>query len=535
MILLLTSCSGYFDNPIKNKTTGKDITLLLLDTNFFTTRVTYKFIDAKDGSLITSPATITFTGKNANDIVTFGGNKNSDYTTSVGELELTVDPNVTFNENNPFEFAVNVDADGYEPMSKGVQFQSTGKKTVELYLSKVSDQDQSDLNGTIDTSGGDTTFVFIAPWNNGLKSATATGAPYEIHYSITLNSILKFEDFYGNLLFSSSQEAMDAYYADPDNFIHISISSFSGYDPWIDVLNIDGTSQSVIFHLLETGTLTGIQVAGTWVGFMNGGVVSSTAAYTGTPVPDYFGFAQFSGSSYTITGTSAVYADLGSRYKLISASDEILCPTGTSLIFRSSVISSFSITADVYDREDPPQLINVINFTGEFPDTFAVENTPPIPVTLKFRTNNPAFKPIPDLQIDNFCVGSATVTVEPETGYLGYQIVLKAYCPDDPTIAVAPTYSGEYRIANTDDQWQGTSMVGGVVNLLGLPDQEYEYRLLWKNEWEYTNFWTEFDAAGNYIHETDARSIISETLPDGRIRISIDQDFKQSICDDLGW
>ncbi|MBN2773900.1 MAG: hypothetical protein JXR31_06600 [Prolixibacteraceae bacterium] len=533
--ILINGCKGFFD-PIENKETGEDITLLILDMNFFTTRVTYKFIDAKEGFLITSPATVTFSGKNSNDIVTFGGKKKSEFTTNVGELELTVDPNIDFSENNPFEFAVNVEIEGYSATTKGVQFRTTGIKTVEVQLLKLSDQQEEDLNGEINTEDGDTSFVFLfTPSISGLKSATADPFLYSINFTITMGSLLQLQDVSGNPIFANSQEVMDAYNADPENFIVLSRSFFTGYLPWVEVLNLTGTPDSYIYQLLETGSINGLTVGGIVVTSFGGGIITASASFTGLPAPDYFGFTQLSGAYDSIVGTDFNISYFGQQYKLAKASAEVLCPTGSEITFQSGTISSFDITADVYDRQDPPQLINTVSFSGNFPETFQPENTPPIPVTLVFRNNNPAFKPIADLVIDNFCTGSYSVTVEPQDGYEEYQIVLRAYCPDNPTVAVAPTYSGEYRRAGTSDVWQGTSMAGGVVDLLGLPNQEYEYRLLWENDWEYTTIWTEFDAGGNYIHSTDSRSITSTTLPDGRIRITVEHDFKQSVCDDMGW
>ncbi len=533
-LILLYGCNGFFD-PSRDPETGEEIPLLIMDMNFFTTRITFKLIDAKEGCLVTSPATVTFSGRNADDIVTFGGKKKSGYTTDVGELELTLDPNVEFSEYQPFEFVVHADIEGFSPMSKGVHFVSTGYKTVDLYLSKQSDQEEKNVEGELDINNGDTTFVFIFSVGDALKAAPLSDPLYEIQYSISLNSILKYKNQYGQLLFESSTEAMDAYYADPENFIVLTFQSFSDYPPWVDLLDIGGISQSVLFQLLETGTLTGLSVGSIPVGDLNGGVIASSASYTGTPVPAYFGFAKQTDYGYHITGTDTVYTSLGFSYHLISASDEVLCPLGTRIFFQSPIISSFSVTADVYDRQEPPEFISTLSFTGNFPDTFVVENTPPIPVTLVFRNNNPSLQPIPDLRIDNFCEGSATVSVEPQAGYQEYQIVLKGYCPDNKSVAIAPTYSGEYRLAHTTDPWQGTSMVGGVVDLLGLPDQEYIYRLLWENEWEYTTIWTEFDRYGNYLHETDSRSIHSVELPDGRIQISIEHDFTHSVCDKMNW
>jgi hypothetical protein len=532
-MIAMNGCDGF--DPIKDKETGKDINFLIVDMNFFKTRMSIKFIDASEGYIITLPAKVTFSGKNSDDIVNFSGEKKALFETSQGQLELTTDPNIKISESKPFEFAVNAEIEGYRQMSKGIIFNQEGIKTIEVYLSKIKDQNEEDLGGTINTGNGDTTFVFGMANTGGLKSAATGSELCDVTYSITLSSILKFKNQSGNLIFNSSQEAINAYNADPANFISLSVYNFSEYLPWIDVLETEEGSRSVIFHLLETGGLSGIQVAGQTVGNLNGGIISSSTQFTGANTPDYFGFNQFNGSANLITGTDTVYTSLGFTYRVASAQNEVLCPSGTTIIFTSTATSSFSITADVYDRQVVPQLITTLHFTGNFPDTFVVENTPPIPVTLLFRDDNVSFQPIASFQINNFCSGTVNVDVSPTSGYQSYQIVLKGFCPDNPGIAVAPTYSGEFRLAGSTNPWQTVTMSGGVVDLLGLPNRQYEYRLLWENDWEYTSLWTEFDAQGNYTHTTDARNISSQYLPDGRIRINIDHDFKQSVCDQMGW
>ena len=528
----VSACSSYLDNPLKDRETGEDINLLVLDFNFFDTRISVKLTDANDGSLLTVPATLQFTGENGNDIVTFSGDKRSEYSTSQGQLEVTVDPNVSISENAPLQFAVSVQADGYNNVSKGFQFQSEGKKTIELKLAKVSDQDDSDLGGDVDLGDGDTTIVFFAAETSLLKSAISEEASYQINYNISWNDLLKFKDDSGNLLFSNSAEAWEAYNSDPGNFITMSFSKFTDYDPETDVVDIDGEPKTVLFQKLETGKLTKLVVDGREVGDLNGGVISSTSTYTGLPVPDLFGFAEFITDRWNISGTDTAYTNLNFSYSLAKASTETLCPAGSHITFRSGAISSFSIDADVYDMED--NLLTNINFKGNFPETFTVENTPQKAVKLVFRNNNPAFQPLPTLEIPDFCSGNYEVQVTPTDGYAEYQIVLKAFCPDNPTFAVAPTYSGEFKIKDSENQWQGTNMTGGVVDLLGLPSQEYEYRLLWENEWEYSTLVTEFDESGNYLHPSGSE-IRSERMDDGRIRIYIEHKFSQSVCDDLGW
>jgi hypothetical protein len=527
---ILAGCSDYLDNPLKDKETGEDINLLILDFNFFNTRMTYKLFDASSGELISSTATIRFSGENGDDIVTFSGDKKPEFVSELGQLELTVDPNVTISESSPFEFAVNVEAEGYNNLTKAFQLKNEGKKTFELYLSKIEDEDESEIGGDIDYGDGDSTIVFSKVVNEGLKSAAAD-KPYTIKYGITYNDLTKFKDTNGDSFFSTTEEVKAAIDNDPENFIRFSLKSFSNYSPEVDVVNIEGIPTSVLFQKLETGRIEKITLVGREVGDLNGGVVKLISEYTGAPEPDIFGFAVFN-NVWDIIGKQSVYNSLDIDYTLVKASAENLCDTGSKITFQSEVISSFSIDADVYDMED--NLLTTINFKGNFPEEFTVENTPAKAVKLVFRDNNPAFKPTPALKIDDFCSGSYSVNVEAQENYEQYQIVLKAFCPDNPGIAVAPTYSGEFKIKDSDSPWQGVDMASGVVDLLGLPGQEYELRLLWEDEWEYSTLFTEFAEDGSYLHESGS-DVSSELMNDGRVKIKIDHNFSQNVCDDMNW
>ncbi len=528
----ISACSSYLDNPLKDRETGEDINLLIIDFNFFETRISVKLTDAKDGSLLNVPATLKFTGENGNDIVTFTGEKRPEFLTSQGQLEVTVDPNVSISENAPLQFAVSVQAEGYNSVSKGFQFQSEGKKTIELELSKTEDEEESDYGDDIGFGDGDTSLVFSVLQNQQLKSAQVNEPPYKVQYEISIASFLKFKDLNGNLLFGSTEELLEAYNADKANFLKLTINKFTDYNPETDVLDIDGQRVSVLFHKLETGRLTKLVVNNIEVASLNGGTILSRCIYTETPAPDMFGFAVFLTDRWNITGADTAYTSLNFSYTLAKASTEPLCSIGSQITFRSGVISSFSIDADVYDMED--NLLTTINFKGNFPETFTVENTPQKAVKLIFRNNNPAFQPLSPLEIPDFCSGSYEVQVTPVEGYAEYQIVLKAFCPDNPTFAIAPTYSGEFKIKGSENPWQGADMTGGVVDLLGFPGQEYQYRLLWENEWEYSTLVTEFDENGNYLNPSGSK-IRSERMDDGRIRIYIEHIFSQNVCDDLGW
>ncbi len=532
LIFSVSGCSDFLSDPLKDKETGDDINLILVDFNFFTTRMTYKLKDATTGETITSDAVITFTGKNSDDIVTYTGEKNTAYQTSEGQLELTVDPNIPISTGNPFEFAININVNGYNPLSKGISIKSEGLKTFELSLVKTADEEETNLNGNVDFGDGDTTFVFIAPVS--LKSAKMETKPYKINYSITLSSIMKFLDGSGNPIFTSSSQAYQTYLNDPEKFIQISVSTYSDYQPEIDQVNFNGTVKSSLFHKLETGKLTKLMVGGKTVANLNGGLISSGCSDPNDFLPQIMNFVSFDNDHWNLLGTNVNYNQLNFSYTLATVSEEDLCGTGSQINFKAPFNSTFSIDADVYDNEN--HLVTTMSFKGKFPESFVVENVPPKAVKMVFRNNNPAFAAIAPLEIDNFCTGNYDVNVSAADGYREYQVVLIAICPDNPTVAIAPTYSGEVRIKNSDDPWQGINMESGVVDILGKPNADYELRLLWENEWEYSSYATKFDAVGNYVGSTETGAKIkSKTLSDGRVQISVAKTFDQNICDDLNW
>lgn len=529
-VVLFTACEDYFVNPLKDKETGEDINLLIIDFNFFKTRMTYHLKDAKTGETIEADAKISFSGKNANDIVNYSGEKNQVYQTSQGQLELVTDPGVAISASSPFEFVVKAEIAGYNTLEKTVSIQSDGIKTIDLELLKTADENESELTGGTENDI-DTVFHFSLP-PEGMKSAATVS--YKINYTLTMSNLLKFKDVNGNLLFKNQEEASAAYKNDPTNFIKVTIMSYNQYTPGIETVNLNGITKKMLFHKLETGKLSSLVVAGKKVGSFNGGVLSSECGNKADFLPKILGFAQIENNAWKILGTTATYNSLNFVYTLATVSEEQLCEKGASISLKANFVSSFSIAADVFDLSGAQ--LTTLYFKGNFPETFVLENVPSKAAKLVFKNNNTAFKPISTLQVTSLCSGSYEVNVEPASGYQQYQIVLKAMCPDNPKMAIAPTYSAQIRLKNTNDLWQGVEMKGGIANVLGLSDREYEMRLLWNNEWEYSTYWTKFDANGNYTGVTEPNAkIVSKKLSDGRIQISVDKVFDQNICDDLGW
>lgn len=103
MAFTSNSCSDLFNDPLKDKETGEDINLLLVDLNFFDTKVTLKFEDIETGELLTgTEITAGLKGDMADSFVNIFGEKSVAFTTSSGIMEFYLDPSVT-PENSPME------------------------------------------------------------------------------------------------------------------------------------------------------------------------------------------------------------------------------------------------------------------------------------------------------------------------------------------------------------------------------------------------------------------------------------------------
>lgn len=524
LALFVSGCSEMLDNPLKDKDTGEDINLLIVDFNFFDIRMTYKLLDVSTGETVENEATIWFTGENADDVVTYAGEKESEHITSLGQLELTIDPNVETSASSPISFTVHVEADGYQDFSQTIQISSEGTKTFELYLSPISGGDEDVIGGEDD----DDSFTFSVL---ELKSTLAEKA-YSVNYSILKSDMINFKDENGSTLYANIEELMADYNENSEGFLELTVDIKTGFPGSTENVSYNGSTQTALFQKLETGDLVSLSVGGRTVADLNGGIITQTCTYTSSPEPDLFGFANVENDSWTISSEPQVYSDLDISYTLASASLDELCTTGASITFASNAVSSFSIDADIYNTAGT--LILTRTFTGDFPESFVLENVPSTAATIQFRQNNPAFSAIDDLEITNLCSGTYEVDVDAAEGYNEYLVILKALCEENTSVAIAPTYSGEMRIKGSSDEWQGIDMDGGQVNVLAKENEEYEIRLLWEDAWETTSFFTEFDADGNYINESSS-NVSSELMDDGRIKILIEHTFEQDICDDLGW
>ncbi|HKJ41674.1 MAG TPA: hypothetical protein VKA27_06235, partial [Sunxiuqinia sp.] len=142
-LVLSNSCSDMFSDPMKDKETGKDLKLLLVDLNFFDTKFNFTFVDADTGNLIDDRTIgVFFAGDGANNLVDYNGNKAPSYSVSDGRLALALDPNITVSQDNPVDFKVYVGVqDGsYAGYPVEVSYTSKGEYDIVVQLFKTGKQ-----------------------------------------------------------------------------------------------------------------------------------------------------------------------------------------------------------------------------------------------------------------------------------------------------------------------------------------------------------------------------------------------------------
>jgi len=182
---LLPACEGLQD-PMKDRETGDDINLLIVDFNFFKTHITVNVMDAASNQRVEVPVTLTFSGKNGDDIVTYSGNKKPFFEVLNGRMELTVDPGAVPTPNDPVTFGVKAEANGYQTATVTETYLSEGNKVVDIFLSKETDGTDDQVGGDVEIVDGDTSIVFGIARNYALKSVSVESPAWKIQYSMYL-------------------------------------------------------------------------------------------------------------------------------------------------------------------------------------------------------------------------------------------------------------------------------------------------------------------------------------------------------------
>ena len=537
--VVLSACSDYFADPLVDKNTGEDVNLVIADFNFFHTRTTIKLVDEEDGSLIEGNAKVTFSGANASDIVTFSGKKREVYETTVGQLELAIDPNVRISEDSPFELGVTVEVAGYEIYEEGIDWYTEGVKSITLPFYKVREEVTVVLEGNLKIVDGEEVFEFI--YTSGDESANVglTNSPsfrFRAKSSdvLALKTSKSYSSFRANMKIKSELYAKSgSKVGSPSIYENLRIGDNPGQkvslsarraNVAIDVAIVppndnDGNAVPISYKPLQPGQVV-MDIFNPVENLSDGSPIFSLGSFKGN---------EWSSVSSVVIG-SKPFSIISHRPQI---GNNISCKTAGTITFNASQPGDFLLNATMLNMDDEP--IRDITFIGKFGEPMTIEDAPSEDIKLLFKNNNPTLKAIQPVNISNGCSRQAVVSVELKPEYTSYQVVFKALCSENKEVALAPTYNAQFRLKNSQEPWQDLAMVGGVVDFIGKENNEYDVRLLWEGEWQNASFATNFDSNANYTGPTyPDTKISSKLISDGRIQINVETVFKQAICDAIG-
>lgn len=533
MLFASFSCDDLLNNPLKDKETGEDIPLLLVDINFFKTSFTVNLIDESTGDILETEARIWVSGPDSSCVINFAGERKTatndegitevSYTTKVGSVELTCDPNVKPTDADPINLTFWADQIGgktskYEANSIDVQYSTEGQKTINITVSKLPEEDapleegEEDivLEGSFDEDDG---FVFGASLEN-LKSTTAD-PEYNSKLKISKADAFKLLDANKKPIFTSNDDMKNV---TPTIILR---QSFPGSTKIKTIGN-----KKYLLRDMEKATLKSITFYNASldkkmkVSYLNGAKVKRIVSWN-EKKSDIIGIRDSKGISDTIYNIASFLK----FHWVYSASEITTCNTGASITFESDAIGvNFNLDAVFYNING--KKVGGSSFVGSFNQKFLLENVTSDPAIIKFKKNYFAFNPIDDISVESLCGGDIKVKVTPAANYNIYDITLVAFCPENPTAGLSPTYSAQYRPINSENSiaWQGVKMEGGHFRILARENAEYQIRLTFDGKTEYVDISTNM-AELNAKIDTEVTNIQDKGIIDGIHYLKITHKF----------
>jgi len=144
LIFLFSRCN--FAEDIKSLQGAFDSLQVVVGTPQFNTSVVLQFFDSKTGVLIRDKKiSVTISGKNANDVYSNLGMRETIYSTTLGLLPLVIDPKVVDTvtmKTTPIEFDVVVSVDGYLTTTERVKINEAKMNMLQIRLISTSNPPQ---------------------------------------------------------------------------------------------------------------------------------------------------------------------------------------------------------------------------------------------------------------------------------------------------------------------------------------------------------------------------------------------------------
>jgi hypothetical protein len=415
-LFITNSCSDLFNNPLKDKETGNEISALLLDANFFDTRLTFHFVDNETGEYIEdTEIKVFFAGKSAEHIVDYEGGKNDSYLVTNGRLNLTFDPNIEVSETNPIEFTVYTDVDdfSYDAFPSEVFYTSKGDYDKNINMIYFGNAKSASLKSATLNPGWEPFDVkfngsIIQPENDPVWAFNTNTYKQQdkVYYSIYRtnnppNGILSSENFTRDLQLFSNW-GLEGVYFKNSKAINYSLTND-------DIATEEGTSNYKAYSAVQLNNYS--------------------KCYSGIDITV--------SSSNNTTG-SAVFT-----YKLIIDDETILEEriSGSNMPFTVNT-GAFYYPSDASSAS--------LEFTGDSQYDISPQQ----------------------INLSDICGEKVDIIAEAKDGLVAHKIIAKIKCPGQP-VAYAPTINGRYRLKNSNDKWTFFKFNEGITTLMMKPNETY--------------------------------------------------------------
>lgn len=425
------SCSNLFDNPLKDKDTDEEITLILLDLNFFDTKLNFYFVEeGSDELVIDKTINVTFDGASATNIVGYDGFKLNDYNVKNGKLELAYDPNIDVSENSPIDFKTFVYIEGfaYYAFPKETYLTQTGDYDIiiEIIRAEKTKSAQSYLKSasTMLKPGEE---PFDVKFNNELIQAENDPTWTTIRQKGPFQDGKKYYTMYG-------AEQTTAGTLSSSNFSR-DILQFSNW-------GIEGVFQangkkSQNFDL----TNNNVNVAANLKYFM---------AYSAVVKSDTK--KCYSGINININEKNGANGTAKFKYSITIDNEIVLSGkiSGASMPIKSN-------TGAFYYQEGASSATLKITGDGQY-------DLSPSEVT-----------------INNFCGASVDIIATPKSGLVQHHIITSFICLGKPA-GYAPSINGQFKEKGSSDVWTDFKFKEGIADLWFKPGATYTVKGSMNNE-----------------------------------------------------
>ncbi|MFO7616384.1 MAG: hypothetical protein R6V75_03965 [Bacteroidales bacterium] len=137
-LLATPGCRDLFTDPLKDKETGEDVTLLLIDMNVVKTKIAILLVDLlTDEPVDDGAVNILFMGSSAGNIITMAGRKPETFSTLNDFLEVGYDPNLEVSPANPIELTITAISQHYVSAPQFISYTEDGNKSVIIKMIRI--------------------------------------------------------------------------------------------------------------------------------------------------------------------------------------------------------------------------------------------------------------------------------------------------------------------------------------------------------------------------------------------------------------